>query len=74
MEVSLKELASAWGSPYVARSEIRRFSGGIMSPGRMANLDAAGAGPSGRVRIGRKVAYRTTELVKWLEARAEILD
>lgn len=74
MDVSLKELAQSWGSPYVARSEIRRFSGGIISPGRIANLDAAGAGPTGRVRVGRKVAYRTTDLVRWLEARSEVLD
>ena len=74
MQISLKELAEAWAAPIVARSEIKTFSGGIISPGRIANLDAAGAGPSGRVRIGRKVAYRTADLVRWLEARAESLD
>jgi hypothetical protein len=74
MDVSLKELALAWPSPIVARSEVKEFSGGIITPGRLANLDAAGAGPSGRIRIGRKVAYRTAELVRWLESRSEPLD
>jgi len=74
MDVSLKDMAQAWGSPYVVRSEVGRFSGGIIRPRRLANLDAAGAGPPGRIRIGRKVAYRVSNLVEWLEARATSLD
>jgi hypothetical protein len=74
MDVSLKDLAEAWGSPYVVRSEVGRFSGGIIRPRRLANLDAAGVGPQGRIRVGRKVVYRTADLVRWLEARAQSLD
>lgn len=70
MKVDLQILAEKWGSPLVARCEIGKFSGGILNPRSLANLDCKGAGPRGRVRIGGKVAYPTEELVAWLEARA----
>ena len=55
--VNLTTMAERWPSPYVARSEVKRFSGGILNPKYMANLDCRGEGPTGRIRVGRKVAY-----------------
>lgn len=69
--VNLTTLAERWPSPYVARSLVERFSGGILNPRYMANLDSQGKGPEGRIRIGRKVAYPVASLISWLEARAE---
>ncbi len=57
IKVDLKELASRWPSPFVARTEIRNFSGGLISEKYIANLDSQGAGPEGRFKIGRKVGY-----------------
>ena len=64
-------MAAKWPSAYVARSEIDRFSGGILKPSYLANLDCLGKGPAGRIRIGRKVAYPVDKLVEWLESRIE---
>lgn len=69
----LRALAEKWPSPFVSREEVGRFSGGILHPRTMANLDCLGKGPAGRVRVGRKVAYRVDDLVKWLEERSERL-
>jgi len=50
-------MADRWPSAMVARTEIEKFSGGIMSEKYLANLDCQGRGPAGRVRCGRKVVY-----------------
>lgn len=74
IKVTLRSLADRWPSPFVARQEIRTFSGGIMSEKYIANLDSQGAGPPGRIRCGRKVAYPVNQLVEWLEGRTVSLD
>lgn len=70
----LSHLAKGWPSTIVARSEVDRFSGGVISVKYLANLDSAGKGPPGRIRVGRKVAYPVTGLISWLEERAEIIE
>lgn len=69
-----RELMEKWPSSMVAREQIGSFSGGLLTPGYMANMDSQGRGPCGRIRVGRKVAYPVNELVKWLEARSTDLD
>ncbi len=66
---NLSKLIEKWPSAFVARPEIGKFSGGMLSAGTMANLDSKGLGPEGKVRVGRKVAYEVHALVRWLEAR-----
>jgi len=65
-----QEMAEKWKSPIVARTEIEVFTGGAMKEKYCANLDAAGLGPAGRFRLGRKVVYPVAELIAWLEKRA----
>jgi len=69
----LKHLAASWPSPLIARGEVRMFTGGLLSEKYLANLDSAGKGPAGRVKIGRKIAYNVSDLISWLEGRAETL-
>lgn len=71
MEKMFEDLAEKWPSAWVARTEIYRFTGGIISEKYLANLDSQGRGPAGRVRIGRKVAYPVREFIKWLASRSE---
>ncbi len=68
--VNLSEFMSRWPSPYVAREEIGRFSGGILTSKYMANLDCEGKGPKNTIRIGRKIAYHVPSLIEWLEQRS----
>jgi hypothetical protein len=67
----LTPLKTSWGAPYVERQKVSEFSGGILHPRTMSNLDARDEGPPGRFRIGKKIAYPVDSLISWMEARAE---
>jgi len=71
---NLSNLADSWPSPFVAREEVKRFTGGIINPKTIANLDCQGKGPEGRIRIGRKIAYPVKLFVEWLEQRSEVVS
>lgn len=71
---SLSHLAEKWPSSIVSREKISDFTGGALSPGRLANLDSMGQGPEERIRIGRKIAYPVSSLIPWLEKRAQKLE
>jgi hypothetical protein len=68
---SLEKLAEKWPSTVVARSQISKFSGGLVAPGTCANLDSLGVGIPGACRIGRQVAYPVEAVINWLISRAE---
>ena len=74
MKVDLSQLKARWPSAFVARTEIKTFSGGLISEKYVANLDSQGAGPEGRFKVGRKVAYPIDALVAWLEGRSSRQD
>lgn len=65
------ELVTAWGSPLVARSEVKRFSGGALHPRTCANYDSLGIGCKGKVTIGGRVAYPTVALAEWMRERSK---
>jgi hypothetical protein len=69
----LSNLAASWQSPLIARNQVKTFTGGLLSEKYLANLDSQGKGPAGRVKIGRKIAYNVSDLVEWLEGRAEVV-
>jgi len=71
VKIDLSEMARAWPGPLVARSKVAEFSGGLLNPRTLANHDSAGTGPEGKIKIGRLIAYRKEDLVRWIEARAE---
>lgn len=73
MKQAFENMKEKWG-PFIARTEIRKATGGAISEKRIANLDSAGEGPAGRFRIGKKVCYPTDALIEWLEGRAEVLN
>ena len=65
------EMAKKWPSSHVERSRVGEFTGGIIAPGTMANLDSKGQGVPGATHVGRRVVYPCMGIVKWLEDRAE---
>jgi hypothetical protein len=69
-KINLAFMKDKWPSEIVAREEVGRFTGGVMTPKTQANLDSVGEGPTEVIRIGRKVAYPLTSYIKWLESRA----
>lgn len=68
------ELKRSWGSPIVARDQISRFSGGLLHPRTMSNLDSRGLGPKGRFRVGKKIAYPVDSVIEWLKERSEFIE
>jgi hypothetical protein len=73
IQKALSDLAAKWPSTFVAREQIHIFTGGVISKGRMANLDSLGEGPE-RFRLGRKICYPVDPLIKWLADRVEPVD
>ncbi|MGX9366275.1 hypothetical protein ACTVJH_09545 [Desulfoplanes sp. PS50] len=62
-----------WKSPFVARTHVGEFSGGLLHPRTMANLDSQKKGPSRRIRLGRSIAYPVDELLLWMTNNIEFL-
>lgn len=56
-------------SPVFSRVAAVRYLGGLISVGRLANLDSEGLGPEGRIKLGRKVGYIRGPFIAWLRAR-----
>lgn len=57
--------------PVIARSEVDRFLGGIISPYTIKNADLAGNGPEIAWKVGKKVAYKTESLLLWIAERSD---
>ena len=65
-----EKMGDRWPSAMVARTEIERFTGGMMSGKYCANLDSLNTGCPNRIKIGRKIGYPVDSLVEWLRGRA----
>lgn len=65
------EMATRWSSSVVARAEVKKFTGGGISPKTVANADSKGNGPKGRFMMGRRICYPVTSLVDWLRQNCE---
>jgi hypothetical protein len=63
------KMAIGHKSTVIARSEVKRFTGGGISPKTLANADSKGIGPKGRFFIGRSVCYPVSSLVDWLRQK-----
>ena len=71
-QIDLKNLSDKL-PPLIARAQVEKLLGGIISSKTLANLDSEGKGPK-RIRIGRKVVYQTVDLLEWLGDRSIILN
>jgi len=72
-ESPFRRMAAKWPSSVVSRSEVPRFTGGLMTIKYIQNLDSAGLGPAGRVRVGRKIVYPVDAFIEWLELRSSAI-
>lgn len=70
MENIFQEMASKWPSSIIGRTEVKKFTGGIISEKYLANLDCLGKGPADRFRTGRKIFYPVASFIEWLESRS----
>lgn len=58
----------------IARKEVDRLTGGLISPRHLANLDSVGLGPKGKVRVGRLVGYERESFISWLSERMQDVE
>ena len=68
-EFDFSTLKETWPSILIARSEVRKFTGGLVSPKRLANEACQGTGPRSH-RFGKKVFYNIDDLIAWLQQNA----
>lgn len=52
--------------PVIARHDVDKYLGGLVSPHTVKNADVAGHGPEIAWKVGKKVAYKTESLIDWL--------
>lgn len=65
-------LISRWGSGIVSRAQFREFSGGLYSPGTIANADSAGQGIPRLTANGQKCAYLTEDAAEWVAKKLNL--
>lgn len=68
MSSCLKEIENTL-PPTIARKNVSKLLGGIVSAKTLANLDSIGKGPKRKFKIGKTVCYYTTDLLEWIENR-----
>ena len=64
-----QKMVDEWPSAIIARTEVGKYSGGLLNPKTMANIDSLGQGPE-RVTVGRKVAYVAKSMGTWMRNRS----
>lgn len=52
--------------PFIARADVERHLGGIVTGKTLSNADARGEGPEVAYAVGRKVVYSRESLLQWL--------
>lgn len=69
------EMVEKWPSSIVERSQVKEFSGGLVSPGSLANADSLGTGPAVRIKYGsRKVCYPSISLADWFRNGSTVIN
>ena len=53
----------------IARSEVEKYFPGVLSRATLAKLASEGTGPP-YLKVGRRVVYRTRDLLDWLTKQA----
>ena len=66
-----ESLRNKWKSNIVLRTQLSKFSGGILSSSTMAKLDCKGQGIGKTIRQCQKVAYQIDDVINWLEKHYE---
>lgn len=64
IETILNNLAKSL-PPIIARTEVDKITGGLLSSRTVANLDCLGKGPGGRVKFKSKVGYEKEAFLTW---------
>lgn len=67
----IRQAGERWPSTFVPRTQVPKFTGGLIAVGTLANRDSEGTGPEGSFRVGRQICYPVDALCDWLIERLE---
>ncbi|MBR1734641.1 MAG: hypothetical protein IJ730_04235 [Alphaproteobacteria bacterium] len=67
--IDLDKLTEDWPSPFVARTEIEKFTKGMYKKSSMNVFDTMGKGIKRRIKIGEKVGYLASDVVSWIKEK-----
>lgn len=71
MKDVFSEMVMKWPSAVVARSEVAKFSGGLVASKSLANRASLGQSTPPAFRVGVKICYSAQDLAAWLRSRAK---
>ncbi len=66
-----EKMKNRWPSAVVSQTKVEQFSGGLINPRTLMNLNVQGLGPGGKFRMGRKIFYDIDALLTWMKDRVE---
>ena len=69
-ELDFEFLVDAWGSPFVRRTEVSKFSGGLLHPKTLANQATRGEGPP-YFKHQRYIVYLASDLKDLLVRKSQ---
>ncbi len=65
------QMAQKWPSTLVSATEVKQFSGGILSGKTLQNRSSLGQSVPESLKVGNKRAYVAESLADWLRQRSE---
>ena len=65
-EAMLRQAGEDWPGVFIARADILKLTGGMISAHTVRNRDSLGTGPEGKFMLGKKVGYPVNTLIDWL--------
>lgn len=69
MDIDLEKIAADWPSPFVARTEIQKFTNGAYKTSTLNSLDGHKEGIERKIYLGTKVAYLKEDVIEWIKNR-----
>lgn len=69
MTIDLEKMAEDWPSPFVARTEIEKFTKGLYKTKSMNVFDGMGTGIKRKILLGSRVAYLKEDVIEWLKQK-----
>lgn len=73
-EAAFKDLLIAGLPPVIARHDVDKYTGGWLSPKTLRNDDSRMVGPRSHFKSGKKILYRSTDLVEYGIRRFGVIE
>jgi len=72
--LDIDQMAEKWPSNIIARKKVGEFTGHIVTGKTVANYEAKGEGPDGKIKFGRNAGYIKAPFVAWLKKHIALVE